>query len=399
MTSPCYLDTNGSAPLSPAVENYYKNRLETHGPYANPNANHYLGARCMMNIEKARRQVASLINCESSEIIFNSGSSEGISQVFHHLIIEKVKNQTAKNHIVISELEHSAVKQSANHLESLGFTVHRVSVTEQGEINFSELSQIVQENAEHIALVSIMAANNETGVIQPYKEIAELCQQHEILFFSDTTQIIGKEEFNFADSGMSIACMSAHKIGGPTGVGALIVRKGLKISPMIFGGNQEKGIRGGTQNYFGIEGFGVACQETKEKLIKLEELRFKRDKFEEKLLERFPGTVIFGKDVNRVANTSYISVPRVLNTDLQFHLQAKKIYVTTGSACSDQSKSISPILKAMNVSIPIGHGATRLSFSVGLLYSNWDELEETIFSCIQSSVKKETEYSPLNKFL
>ena len=249
-----YADYNGSAPLCTSVKDYLFKRLEK-GPFANPNAIHYLGSRTMMGMENARAVCAKILGADFGQIIFNSGATEGISTVFHSLL----KNETEKKIIIISGIEHSAIINTANYYaEERGFEVKVLPVNSDGVVDVKTLKQWIDQHKENIALVSVMAANNETGVIQPHKLINTLCSENKIPFLCDTTQFIGKTPFNFKESDFDFAVCSGHKLGALTGTGILLVKNPENLYPLIIGGGQEKGLRGGTQNYLGNETLAVA---------------------------------------------------------------------------------------------------------------------------------------------
>lgn len=356
-----YADFNGSAPLCPDVLDYLKNRLET-GPYGNPNAIHSVGKKIRFGMEKCRRICADALGAHPSQISFNSGSSEGISQVFHSLLNPM---NPEKNIIITSEIEHSAIVSASKYYESIGYTVIKVATLSNGLIDINSLESLVKEHSTKIALLCIMAANNETGVIQPNEAIAKLCNQNNIPYFSDTTQFIGKTEFNFEKSGMDFAVLSGHKIGALVGTGILIAKDPLKLRPLIFGGGQENGLRGGTQNYIGNETLAVALSsfiKEKENLKKVESCR---QEFEKNIKNLHPEVVIVGEDAPRLASTTLIAYPGIHGQAVQIELESNDIFVTTSSACSDNEPETSKVLKAMNIKDDIGRGVVRISLCTG----------------------------------
>lgn len=216
-----YADYNGSAPLCNSVKDYLIKRLEK-GPFANPNAIHYLGAKTMMGMENARSVCAKILGADFDQVIFNSGATEGISTVFHSVL---GCDKNTKKIIITSGIEHSAIINTANfYSEEKGYIVKTLPVNHDGIVNVDSLQKWIKENQGNIALVSVMAANNETGVIQPYKEINDLCTQNDIPFLCDTTQYIGKTPFNFKESNIDFAVCSGHKLGAMTGTGILLVK-------------------------------------------------------------------------------------------------------------------------------------------------------------------------------
>lgn len=356
-----YADYNGSAPICADVKNYLVERIQN-GPYSNPNAIHHLGQKVLMGMENARFSCSKILDCKPGQILFNSGSTEGISHIFYSLLCGKLEE--GKNIIITSGIEHSAVIKTASYYEEKGFKVLTCPTLPNGVVNIEALEVFLSENKGKVALVSIMAANNETGVIQPYNEMAKICQRFEAPIFSDTTQLIGKDEFSFNESGLDYAVLSGHKIGAMTGTGMILAKDLTTLKPFIIGGGQEKNLRGGTQNYLGNETLAVALNYFKENKEKLEALKAKREDFESKLKERFPTIVIMGEDAPRLASSTYISYPGIHGQAVQIELESEDIYVTTSSACSDNEPVTSKVLKAMGVNDDVGRGVIRISLGL-----------------------------------
>lgn len=356
-----YADFNGSAPLHPKVREYLCERLQK-GPYANPNAIHSIGKKMLFGMEKCRRMCAKTLGASSDQIIFNSGSSEGISQIFHSLMHER---QDGKNVIITSGIEHSAVVAACDFYAQQGAQIVKVTTKPTGVVDLEDFMEKLEANGEKTAMVCIMAANNETGVVQPWKEIGELCQKKDVPFFSDTTQFIGKTEFNFKESGMDYAVLSGHKIGALTGAGLILAKDPATIKPIIFGGGQERGKRGGTQNYIGIETLAVALEEFDKSKDTFKDLAVCRDEFEKDVKTAFPKAQIMGEEAPRLATTTMISLPGVHGQAVQIELESQDIFVTTSSACSDNEPETSKVLKAMGVSDDVGRGVVRISLCCG----------------------------------
>tara|TARA_R110000868_G_scaffold164359_19_gene396957 strand:- start:221 stop:1381 length:1161 start_codon:yes stop_codon:yes gene_type:complete len=357
-----YADYNGSAPVCEEVRQYLMSRLENQGPYSNPNAIHALAQKCNGAMEKARRECAKVLGAKPGQLVFNSGATEGLSHVFYHLLSDGVKDQ--KNLIIISGIEHSAVVNLACHYSEKGFEKVVLQTLPNGQVDHKHLETILNERANQVAMVCVMAANNETGVIQPYKEMGASCQKHNVPFVCDTTQYIGKTAFSFSESGADFAFMSGHKIGAMPGTGILLVKDPTDLKPLVIGGGQERGRRGGTQNYIGNETLAVALDAFAKNYEKLEQLRARRDAFEARIKEKFPKLVILGGDAPRLASTSFISLPGVHGQAVQIELESQGIYVTTSSACSDNEPVTSKVLRAMAVSDDIGRGAVRISLGM-----------------------------------
>lgn len=353
-----YADFNGSAPLSPAVKEYLLKRIEG-GPYANPNAIHYLGAKTLMGMENARMICAKILGAHPSQIIFNSGATEGISTVFHSVL-----TQTNKKVIIISSIEHSAVVNTAEYYKELGFIVHSLPVNQDGIVDVQTLTNLIKTYSNNIALVSVMAANNETGVIQPYQEINRLCKAEGIPYLCDTTQFIGKVPFNFEKEDLDYAVCSGHKLGAMTGTGILLAKDPTTIKALIIGGGQEKGHRGGTQHYIGNETLSIALSCLEEKFKNIPILAKKRDEFEQTIKAAFPTAVIIGEKAPRLATTTYIALPGIHGQAVQIELESNDIFVTTSSACSDNMPVTSKVLRAMNVTDDVGRGVVRISLGL-----------------------------------
>ncbi len=375
-----YADFNGSSLLNPEVRDYLRTRL-VDGPFANPNAIHCLGQQINAAIEKCRRTCAKSLGAQPAQIIFNSGSSEGISHVFFSIL--NCKSQKKKV-IITSSIEHSAVVNAVNYYAEQGYQLETIPVDKNGVLQLDVFKQTIQKHQDNIALVSIMAANNETGVIQPYKDVAAICSAEKIPYFSDTTQFIGKEEFNFEESGIDYAVLSGHKVGALIGSGILLVKKPTQLRPFIFGGGQEKGFRGGTQNYIGIETLAIALKSFDENKSKLVNCKKNREAFEKKVKESFPNVIILGEKANRLASTSLISFPGIHGQGVQIELESEDIFVTTSSACSDNEPTTSKVLKAMGVQDDIGRGVVRISLCLG----NDEKSYQEIFNALSHAYQK-----------
>lgn len=363
-----YADYNGSAPIAPAVKDYLVNRLQT-GSFANPNAIHSLGAKTLFDMEKSRNLCAKLLGADPQQLIFNSGATEGISTVFHSVLLP-----TKKKTIIISAIEHSAVINNANFYATEGFNVKILPVSVDGVIDMTILKKWFIDFKNDLALVSIMAANNETGVIQPYQEVNQLCIANDVPYLCDTTQYIGKTPFNFKESNLDYAVCSGHKLGAMTGTGILLAKNPETIHALVIGGGQENGYRGGTQHYIGNETLGLALATITENFSRIPELSKKRQEFEDKVKQAFPKVVILGEKAPRLATTTYISYPGLHGQAIQIELESQDIFVTTSSACSDNMPITSKVLRAMNVNDDVGRGVIRISIGLSSPLSYYDEL-------------------------
>jgi cysteine desulfurase len=363
-----YADYNGSAPLSPEVQDYLITRLQN-GPYANPNAIHSLGAKTLLKMEKARAECAKYLGANPSQVVFNSGATEGICTVFHSALLN-----SQKKIIIVSAIEHSAVINTAHYYETEGYTLKVLPVDTHGVIQLDILKKWLTDESKNIALVAIMAANNETGVIQPFQAVNQLCIAHDVTYLCDTTQYIGKTPFNFTESNVDYAVCSGHKLGAMTGTGILLAKNPENIKALIIGGGQEKNHRGGTQHYIGNETLPIALKTITQNFTRIEELTKKRLEFEQKIKHAFPSVVILGENADRLATTTYVSYPGLHGQAVQIELESQDIFVTTSSACSDNMPVTSKVLRAMNVTDAVGRGVVRISIGLASPLSYYDEL-------------------------
>lgn len=353
-----YADFNGSTPLSSDVCEYLVQRLQT-GPYSNPNAIHSLGKKMMFGMEKCRRTLAKVLGCKSSQIIFNSGSSEGISHVFYSLCDDGPKD--GKDIIVTSGIEHAAVVQCCELYATKGYQIKTIKTLPSGIVDLADYQKIITECKDRICLVTVMAANNETGVIQPFVEIGKIAQDNGIIYFSDTTQYIGKTDFKFDQSNMDFAVSSSHKVGALIGSGLIIAKDLSLLRSHVLGGGQEKGLRGGTQNYIGIETMAVAMDSFDRNKELLAKVRILRENFEKNIKQNFPAAVIIGDDSPRLSSTTMIAYPGIHGQAVQIELESQDIFVTTSSACSDNKPETSRVLQAQGIKDDIGRGVVRIS--------------------------------------
>lgn len=375
-----YADYNGSAPLCDDVKKYLINRFEN-GPFANPNSIHFLGRSTFNALENARSVCGKILNASHNQIIFNSGATEGISTVFHSLLRFNTDKNKNKNVLISSGIEHAAIVNNLKeYAAEFDYTVLKVETDPTGKIKLNHLEKLIKNNTDKIALVTLMAANNETGVIQPYLEMAQLCCQNNIKFLCDTTQLIGKMDFDFKASAIDFAVCSGHKFGALTGAGILLAKNPTEIRPLIIGGGQENGKRGGTQHYLGYESIAVALTSFEQKLKNYTTLNNKRVEFEKRMKAKFPSIVIMGEDAPRLATTTLISFPGVHGQAVQIELEAKDIFVTTSSACSDNEPETSKVLKAMGIEDNVGRGVVRISLGLGDDPKLYDKIGDALLS-------------------
>jgi cysteine desulfurase len=353
-----YAEYNGSSPLLPSVKDFLKKRMETH-LFGNPNAIHSIGQKLSSGMEKSRTVVAEKLGCHPDQVIFNSGASEGISNILFSILEQRKENQ---NIIITSPIEHAVIPNALNYYQTKkGFQVEMVQIDEYGRVIPESLEKLLSLFGDKVALVTIMAVNNETGVFQPFELLAEICKSRQVEFFSDTTQLIGKAPFNFLDSNLDYAVCSGHKLGALTGSGFMLVKDPTQLLPLVFGSTQEKGHRGGTQHYLGIETLAIALKEFAEHLPNLPRLEESKFKFENDIKNTFPQARVFGDQVKRLPGTTLIGIPGIHGQAIQIELESNDIFVATSAACSDNQPETSKVLKAMGVTDDVGRGVIRIS--------------------------------------
>ena len=350
-----YLDNNATTPLDPAVIEEMLPFLTKY--YGNPSSGYAFAARARKAIDLARERLAALLGCEPSEIIFTSGGTESNNAVIHCALQFEPRGK----HVVTSAVEHSAVLRPCQDLEKHGCGVTFLCVDRHGNFDIADLEAAIRSET---ALVSIMWANNETGVLFPVEKIAEICRRKGVLFHSDAVQAVGKIPMRLRDTAIDFLSLSAHKFHGPKGVGALYVKRATRFSALIAGGGQESGRRGGTENVAGIVGLGKAAELALKYLAQGKGgIRSMRDRFERAILESVSGASVNGAGALRIPNTSSFSFEGIESSNALLLLDRHGICCSAGSACRTGSQEASHVLRAMN---PGGDGARRsLRFSFG----------------------------------
>ncbi len=355
-----YLDNSATTPVDPEV-------LEAMIPFlteqfGNPSSIHFYGQQARAAVDRARHQVAALTGARPNEIVFTSGGTEANNLAIRGLLEANAKHG---NHIITSAIEHSAVKNVCEDLEKHNYRVTYLPVYENGVVKVDDL---VSAMSDETILVSIMTANNEIGTIQPVAEIGRAVKAarvggKKIWFHTDAVQAAGKTPIDVEEIGCDLLSLSAHKIYAPKGVGALYVRRGVRLHPQNIGGHQERERRGGTEPVPHIAAFGKACELAQAGLTgSSETLRSLRDEFENKVGELIPDIVFNGDRASRLANISNISFRSIEGEGLLINLDMQGIAVSTGSACSSGSLEPSPVIRALGRDDELARGAIRFSF-------------------------------------
>jgi cysteine desulfurase len=325
--------------------------------YGNPSSMHTFGGQVGVKIRKAREQVAGLLGCEPGEIVFTGCGTESDNTAING-VLSAVPN---RKKVITSRVEHPAVLTVCRELENHGYTVIELGVDKQGQLDLKELEDQLDDDT---ALVTIMYANNETGVIFPIEEIAGLVSDRDIAFHTDAVQAVGKIPLNLAKSSIDLLSLSGHKLHAPKGIGVLYVRKGTRLSPYMLGGHQEAGRRAGTENVAGIVGLGKACELAADKFEE-ENNRVKnlRDKLEDAIIKSCPDCFVNGDKENRLPNTANISFEYIEGEAILLMLDRFGICASSGSACTSGSLEPSHVLRAMGVPFTAAHGSIRFSLS------------------------------------
>jgi cysteine desulfurase len=352
-----YLDHNATTPVLPEVADAVLDTMRRH--WANPSSPHEAGQAARGCLQEARAKVARFLGCQPTEVVFTSGATEA-----NHIALRGAIGHGGRRGLVLSAAEHAGVHKLAQHLARQDASVRVIGLDAQGSLRLDEADALINEDT---ALVSVMAANNETGVLMPTAEMARLAHARGALLHVDATQLVGKLPFEFERSGADLVSVSAHKFGGPKGVGALLVRRGLNWTS-LFQGSQERGRRGGTENLPAIVGMGVAADVQQwtsanwhQRTVKLAALR---DQFEARLRAACPELHVYGQTPSRLPQTSYLRLGMV-HADLALkRLSELGVMAASGSACSSGGQAASPVLTAMGVPRDEALCAVRLSLSV-----------------------------------
>lgn len=365
-----YLDNNATTMVDPKV----KEAMDPYfcKMYGNPNSLHSFGSITHPALRKAMDQLYAGINAsDDDDVVVTSCATESINWVIKGVYFDHIVNGT-KNHIITTEVEHPAVRSSCHFLETLGVKVTYLPVNNEGIVEAHTVRDFITEKT---ALVSIMWANNETGMIFPIKEIAAVCKEKGVLFHTDAVQAIGKIKVDVQEAGVDLLSFSAHKFHGPKGVGGLFIKKGVGLTSLLHGGEQMGGRRSGTLNVPGIVGMGEAMELAVKNLdYEDKELRKLRDKLEDALTQ-IPDTFVVGSRSKRVPNTILISIKGVEGEAMLWDLNRHGIAASTGSACASEDLEANPILTAIGADKELAHTAVRLSLS---RFTTEEEIDYTI---------------------
>ena len=378
------MDNNATTPVRPEV-------LEAMLPlyreqFGNPSSVHWAGRAVAGVVEKAREQVAKLINCSPAEIVFLSCGSEG-----DNLAIKGTADalRDKGNHIITTAVEHPAVLETCKFMEKQGYRVTYLPVDRDGMLDLAELEAAITDQT---ILISVMWANNETGNLYPIEEIGAIARKYKVRFHTDAVQAVGKVPVDVQKSNVDLLVLSGHKLGAPKGVGAMYVRRGTKMTPLLHGGHQERNRRAGTHNVAGIVGLGVACElagaEMEETMNRVRRLR---EKLEQGIMSAVPDVKLNGHPTQRLPNTLNISFAYIEGESLLLNFDMKGVAASSGSACTSGSLEPSHVMGAMCVEITLAHSSTR--FSLGR--DNTEEDVDYVLEILPPIVQRLREMSPL----
>jgi cysteine desulfurase len=373
-----YFDHNATTPLSPEVSERL-NRV-SRDVWGNASSIHHFGQQAKAVLDEARNEVAALVSGDPSEVVFTGGGTE--SDNFALRGAAEALEPTGRRHLIAASIEHEAVLNTLKALGRRGWSVTLLPVGASGLVSPESLREAITDQT---AIVSVMHANNEIGTVQPVTELAAIAHERGALFHTDAVQSAGKLTLDVKALGVDLLSISGHKFYGPKGVGALWIRRGVRLLPFITGGRQERNRRAGTENVAGLSGLGVAARLAREKLpIEAARLAVLRDRLEENVLAAVPGATRNGAAAPRVANTTNISFERVESESLLIGLDLEGIAVSSGSACSSGTLEPSHVLKAMG--LPHQRTLSSIRFSLGA--SNTDDDVDRLVAVLPPLVEK-----------
>jgi len=375
-----YLDYNATTPIAKEVADVMRPYLDDY--FGNPSSSHSYGVKTKLAVEKARMQVAQLLNCKPSEIVFTSGGTESNNYAIKGIAFA---NQDKGNHIITSSVEHPAVFEVCKYLERFGFEITYLPVDEYGIIRMADLKTALRPST---ILISIMHANNEVGSIQPISEIAHLIKGKGIYFHSDGAQSIGKLEADIQVLGVDLMSLAGHKLYAPKGIGALYIRNGVQLEKLMHGADHEQNLRAGTENVLEIVGLGKACEIANENLLdNARHYQETRDYLHQLLKEEFPQIKLNGHPEKRLPNTLSLSFPLVEANTLIDRLEG--VAASAGAACHSESIDVSAVLEAMLVPLDYAMGTIRFSTGRGSTMADMKKAAEEIISTVKSLMPEE----------
>jgi cysteine desulfurase len=385
-----YLDNNATTAVAPEVRRAMEPFLGD--LYGNPSSIHTFGGQVAKHVDRAREQLARLLGADPSEVLFTSCGTESDNAA----VRSALATFPDRRHIITTRVEHPAIGSLCRALAQPGAGRTRYRVTElgvdaHGMINLADLENAIDDDT---AIVSVMWANNETGVVFPIEEIGAICRKRGVLFHTDAVQAVGKVPINLAKLPIDMLSLSGHKLHAPKGVGALYVRRGTRFSPFIIGGHQENNRRGGTESVPLIVGLGTAA-ELAEKNLPLEQTRVRalRDRLEKGLLATAPDAILNGHPTQRLPNTTNISFEYVEGEAILLMLDQHGVCASSGSACTSGSLEPSHVLRAMGVPFTAAHGSVRFSLSI---YNTEDEIN-TVLKVLPPIIRRLREISPFGR--
>lgn len=365
-----YVDNNATTAVAPEVYQAMIPFLTER--YGNPSSIHTFGGLVARDVERAREELALLLNAEPYEILFTSCGTESDNAAIWGIL----EANPDKNHIITSKVEHPAILNTLRALERQGYEVTYLGVDKSGQLDLAELRAAIKPTT---VLMTFMYANNETGVIFPIEEIGALAKEHGIMFHSDAVQAVGKVPLDMRASTVDLLSLSGHKIHAPKGIGALYIRKGTRIRPFITGGHQERGRRGGTENVASIAALGKAAEIARVNLSdEIRTLSSLRDSLEQKISAAVALTKVNGGASMRLPNTANISFKFIEGEAILLMLDEHGICASSGSACTSGSLEPSHVLRAMGVPFEFAHGSIRFSFSRYNTMADVDNIAQTI---------------------
>jgi len=376
-----YLDNNATTPVLPEVVEAMRPYFAEH--FGNASSIHHHGQETRAAVERARESVAALLGCRASEIVFTSGGTEGDNLAISGLTC-------SGDHVISSTIEHHAVLNSCKHLEALGCEVTYVPVEGRGVVDPDDVRRALRPNTK---LITIMMANNETGVLQPVEQIGKIAAEADVYFHTDAVQAAGKVPIDVKRLGCDLLSISGHKLHAPQGVGALYVGKGTILQPMFYGGSHERSRRAGTENVPGIIGLGIAAELARAALERgdLKQMSAMRDRIEQKILSEVEATGVNGEGAPRVPNTTNIHFDYIEGEALVIALDLKGLAVSTGAACSSGAIEPSHVLTAMGLPPEIARASLR--FSLGK--QNTPDDVEFALNLVPQTVARLRELSPV----